>query len=722
MKIGGVFMSEQSDGKRIERNYTRIFIFTSVIAILALLTILIVLNLLDSTIANSLVRIILVIAIALATILLISLLKFFSSIHHIDRNAESLSQGKLNISDIMVDKTRGLESLTIAVNDLKRNLLNFIESTKINVIVLSDAVDNITKSLDMSYKGNEHIASNMATVAEKAQQQLKIVKDTLDGIEEVATRANNITTTLAKIEEFVENTVKVTEEGSEHVDKYNEQMDVISTNLSDTAAFIEALNTHLNEIDQVNGLIINITEQLKLLSLNSAVEAARAGEAGRGFVVVAQEMNKLSSATRDSIGQINRLLNNILSSNAKVSDSISSCVESFDISKNIFNSVKDTFYTINKNTYILSDDMKKVYEESRLINENTKGISNQGQTLHDASNEISSITQDVAAVTEEELAENEEINNQALSLQNMLSSIENLLMRYRTSVAPVEETSPKRLKIAFFSPLDHPFWESVRQGALYAQTELKAKNVDVEYLGYTKDFHKLNEAMQERIKSNFDGLILPGFLGNIDDDIISANRKGVAIMSFNCDFNEGIDRISYFGPDISASGKLAGEVISKALDNEGEIAIIRGPLETSINRVRRDSIYEVISKKKKMKIAAEIEAETDNTRVYKNTKEALTKFHNLRGIVILTGGIVGAAKAVEELGLIGKVKIVCFDYDDEVLKLIKKGTIYSAIGQDPFGQGHDPIISMYNYLVTGEKPESITYTRTELIDIRSVAE
>ena len=715
-------MSNRSSGKSKERNYSRLFIFLTMIAILVLLAILIVLNLSVNKMADAVFNGFFIILFVLAAILLVSLIRFFNAIHHIDENAEQLSQGKLNISDIMADKTRGLESLTVAVNDMKRNLLNFIESTKTNVITLSDAVDNITKSLDMSYKGNEHIASNMSTVAEKAQQQLKIVKETLNGIEDVANRANNITTTLAKIEEFVENTVKVTEEGSEHVDKYNEQMDVISTNLSDTAAFIEALNAHLKEIDQVNGLIINITEQLKLLSLNSAVEAARAGEAGKGFVVVAQEMNKLSSATRDSIGQINSLLNNILNSNAKVSESISSCVDSFDISKDIFSSVKDSFYTINKNTYILSDEMKKVYEESRLISENTEGISNQGQTLHDASNEISSITQDVAAVTEEELAENEEINNQALSLQNMLSSIENLLMRYRTSVVPVEQTSTKRLKIAFFSPLDHPFWEGVRQGALYAQTELKANNVDIEYFGYNKDFGRLNTDLKEKIENNYDGLILPGFLSGIDEDVMIAMKRNIAVMSFNCDFNEGIERISYFGPDIPAQGRLAGDVVSKALDNEGEIAIIRGPLDTSINRVRRDAIYEVISKKKKMKIAAEIEAEADNTRVYKNTKEALNKFPNLKGIVILTGGIIGAARAVEEMNLIGSVKIVCFDYDDDVLKLIKKGIIYTAIGQDPFGQGHDPIISMYNYLVTGDRPDAITYTRIELLDERSVAE
>lgn len=714
-------MSEHAN-KSKNRKDTRLFVLFNTTFILVLTAILTLLQFSDNNILKVISAYGLLFVTLMLGIHLLSMIRFFRGIKLIDQNAELLSQGKLNISDIMSDKTKGLEALTLAFNDMKRNLLSFIESTKSNVIVLSDAVDKVTKSLDMSYKGNEHIASNMATVAEKAQEQLKIVKDTLEAIEEVTDRTNSITNSLANIEAFVENTVKMTEDGSGHLDKYNEQMDVISTNLSDTAAFIEALNAHLKEIDQVNGLIINITEQLKLLSLNSAVEAARAGEAGRGFVVVAQEMNKLSAATRDSIGQINKLLTNILSSNAKVSDSIASCVDSFNISKDIFNSVKESFYTINKNAYILNDDMKKVYEESQLINKNTIGISEKGQILHDASNEISSITQDVAAVTEEELAENEEINNQALSLQNMLSSIEKLLKRYKTSVVPVPQVSQKRLKIALLSPLDHPFWQGVRQGALFAQNELKAKNVDVDYIGFERVDDRFNATFKEKIDQNYDGIIVPGFVGGIEDYVMDANRKNIPVMSFNCDFNEGTERLSYFGPDINASGVLAGEILIKALDGEGEVAIIRGNLDNSINKVRRDTIVETVRKKKKMKVVADIEAEVSDDLVYKNTIEALDQFPNLAGIVVTTGGIIGAAKAVQDRKLVGKTKIVCFDYDNDIIEMIKKGVIYAAMGQDPFGQGHDPIISMYNYLVAGEKPDSITYTRTELIDIRSVSE
>jgi len=715
-------MTDQTAGRVLNRYKTRLMIIATTSLILVLLVILTLLSISNDNFSRTLLNIGLFLLVALTGFLIYLLIKFFLGIRIIDNSAELLSQGLLNISDIIPDKTRGLETLTAAFNDMKRNLLNFIESTKSNVIILSDAIDKVTKSLDMSFKGNEHIASNMAAVAEKTQQQLNIVNETLKGIEEVAERANIITNTLANIEAFVNNTVQITRDGAEHVDKFNEQMDVISTNLSETAAFIEALNVHLKEIDQVSGLIINITEQLKLLSLNSAVEAARAGEAGKGFAVVAHEMNKLSMATRASIGQINKLLNDILSSNSKVSESIADCVESFNLSKEIFNSVKELFYTINKNTYILNDDIKKVYDESRLINENTKGISKQGQILHDASNEISSITQDVAAVTQESLAENEEINNQALSLQNMLSGIDRLLKRYKTSILPVEQTSQKRLKIALFSPLDHPFWEGVRQGALYAKTELKSKNVDVEYYGFQRLDKIFRETVKEKIESKYDGIILPGFIDNAEEYVKMAMRKNTAVMAFNCDFNEGIERIAYFGPDIYAQGKIAGEIMAKALNDEGQVAIIRGSLDVSINRLRRDAIYDVISKKKKMRMAAEFEAEADDTKIYKNTLEALNKFFNLSGIIILTGRVNGIVRAIEERGLTGKIKIVCFDYDDEVIELIKKGVIYAAIGQDAFSQGHDPIIAMYNYLVTGEKPASVSYTRTEYIDFRSVSE
>lgn len=648
------------------------------------------------------------------------ILRLYTSIKIIDKSAHQLSLGKLNIDDISSDKTKGLETLSITFNDMKRNLLSFVESTKSNVIVLSDAVDKVSKSLEMSYKGNEHIASNMNIVAEKAHDQLIIAKDTLDGIQEVAHHTNSITASLARIEGFMNDTVHITNLGQNHLTEYNYQIDIISSNLTQTSNFIHTLNEHLKQINQVNGLIMNITEQLKLLSLNSTVEAARAGDAGKGFAVVAQEMNKLSFATRNSIGQISGLLANILSSNEEVSASIQNCLDNFNNSKNIFSSVKNSLYTINENANILNQDMKKVYEEARLIDHNTKGIREKGYLLHESSNEISSITQEVAAVTQEELAENEEVNHQALSLSHMLSGIETLLTRYKTSVTPTDRLPNKRIRIAMISPLDSPFWQGVRQGVLYAKNELKGRNVDIDYIGFESDFHQFNSIIREKIDQHYDGIILPGFFAQVEDYVALAYRNNIPVIAFNCDFKEGTRRLTYLGPDVKGASTHAGELVVKALNSTGEFAIIHNGVDNQFNVFRSNALLSVTSKKRKIRLIEEISCGVRNEDVYGKVKDALIKHPNLKIIVIMSGGALGAAKAIKELHKEHSVKLLCFDYDSDVISLIKEGIVYAAIGQDPFSQGHDPIITMYNYLVTKEKPASIHYTRMEVLDNQSI--
>ena len=77
----------------------------------------------------------------------------------------------------------------------------------------------------------------------------------------------------------------------------------------------------------------------------------------------------------------------------------------------------------------------------------------------------------------------------------------------------------------------------------------------------------------------------------------------------------------------------------------------------------------------------------------------MTANPDLAGIYVTAGGPFGAAKAVEEAGMTGKVKVVSFDFVEETMQYVQKGVISATIGQDPFAQGHDPAIRLYNYLV-----------------------
>ena len=82
---------------------------------------------------------------------------------------------------------------------------------------------------------------------------------------------------------------------------------------------------------------------------------------------------------------------------------------------------------------------------------------------------------------------------------------------------------------------------------------------------------------------------------------------------------------------------------------------------------------------------------------------------------------VAAARAIADSGRAGKVQLYAFDTDPEIISYIKKGIIACTIGQDSFGQGHDPVVWLYNHIAAKEPfPSDIIYCRVSVIDRNNV--
>jgi len=631
------------------------------------------------------------------------LFRFFHSIDAVNFKVQSLAQGDLKTDDILMEDSFGLEVLTVAFNDMKSNLSSFIALTKINIITISDAIESLSKSMDRSYMGNKQIAASMEKVAEKADDQAKLMGDAMASIDEVKNRIEIITQSIEKFEKSVEESVHATASGVKNLEEYYKQVNIISDNLNSTSEYIKKLNADITQIDRIGKFIEKTSEQLKLLGLNASVEAAKAGESGKGFSVVAHEMNLLSAATKESVSKISAILKNIQDRSELVGKSIDECVESYDVSKDIFESIKHSFDIIHNSTNILEADIRKVHKEAELINSSAHEVNQKSQELYKISEDISNKTNEVSAVTQEELEELQKINISTSALNHMLEGFEVLIERFNTSVVPVEADSEKQLRIAFISPLDNEFWEVIRKGVLYAKKELAKKNVIIDYYGIKEDVGpELRRLVKEAIDNNVNGIIVPGFDPLLVELVQLAYNKNIPVMTFNADLPGESKRIAYFGPDINSTGAVVARIMAKALDGKGEVAF----LTEENDAYGRDSTLAELKKYRGIKVAAQALGAESIDVSYAVTKELLTKNRNIGALSVYGAGLYGAIKAVEELGLAGKVLIISCFYNKDIAEYIKKGTVYAAISHDPFGQGHDAVIHLYNMLVTGQKPEN----------------
>lgn len=82
----------------------------------------------------------------------------------------------------------------------------------------------------------------------------------------------------------------------------------LSSFIKETMEFSGQTQGKIQEIDSIIQVIKNISSQSNLLALNATIEAARAGEAGRGFSVVANEMGKLSTLSKESAEKVAKSL------------------------------------------------------------------------------------------------------------------------------------------------------------------------------------------------------------------------------------------------------------------------------------------------------------------------------------------------------------------------------------------------------------------------------
>ncbi|MBA2689842.1 MAG: type IV pili methyl-accepting chemotaxis transducer N-terminal domain-containing protein [Burkholderiales bacterium] len=220
-----------------------------------------------------------------------------------------------------------------------------------------------------------------------AERQSKEIQSTSAKLLEVSRSINNVSENANETAKVAGRSLTAAQKGQEAVQNSISGMNEIREHIQETSNLIKLLGESSQEICEIVELISDITEQTNVLALNAAIQAASAGEAGRGFSVVAEEVQRLAERSAEATKQIGAIVKTIQSD---TQDAVSAMERS---TQGVVEGAK------------LSDAagqaLSEIGDVSRQLADLIESISRQAQLQASATNQVADNMQGILEITKQ---------------------------------------------------------------------------------------------------------------------------------------------------------------------------------------------------------------------------------------------------------------------------------------------------------------------------------
>jgi len=207
----------------------------------------------------------------------------------------SLADGDLTVRPKVTEEITGAiaDSINYAVAEMRR-LVTGINAAALQVTSATQEAKTVTGQL-----------------LQAAQKQSTDIQGTGQAVAQMAQSMNEASKSAGDSAKVAESSLHAAEKGAQAVQNAIRGMNDIRDQMQETSKRIKRLGESSQEISEIVQLISDITEQTNVLALNAAIQAASAGEAGRGFTVVAEEVQRLAERSAEATKHIGAIVKSI---------------------------------------------------------------------------------------------------------------------------------------------------------------------------------------------------------------------------------------------------------------------------------------------------------------------------------------------------------------------------------------------------------------------------
>ena len=270
-----------------------------------------------NTSSNNLLNTILIL-LALLGLLILFLIWYFgkrqaqtinSAVMMLENDGQQNQMAVLNLLDEMGDLADG--DLTVRA-EVKENITGAIaDSINYTIDSLRGLVTGINRASQQVSAATGQAQATSVGLLSAAEKQSSQIAETTEAFGDMTRSILQVSSNASQASQVAQRSLQAATQGSKAVQNTIAGMNGIREQIQETSKRIKRLGESSQEIGEIVELISDITEQTNILALNAAIQAASAGEAGRGFTVVAEEVQRLAVRSSEATKQIGAIVKTI---------------------------------------------------------------------------------------------------------------------------------------------------------------------------------------------------------------------------------------------------------------------------------------------------------------------------------------------------------------------------------------------------------------------------